>query len=164
MFGRRDYREVSLTELFRKLKWLKIKDTRAYHDTISLQSMLRCQTPMSISNKFNITYTHGHNTRQSLRRYRLNNQTTSTNTQRSNGFVCRAARLWMQLDNEITMTNPCRRIFKDYVRADIGGWERKDETEEFLWWHRENETFPNGTIESLLRQKSSLINQSIVEK
>ena len=142
VFGRRDYREVSLTELFRKLKWLKIKDTRAYHDTISLQSMLRCQTPMSISSKFNITYTHGHNTRQSLRRYRLNNQTTSTNTQRSNGFVCRAARLWMQLDNEITMTNPCRRIFKDYVRADIGGWERKDETEEFLWWHRENETFP----------------------
>ena len=141
-FGKRDYRAVSLSELFRQLKWLKIKDTRAYHDTISLQSMLRCQTPMSIARKFNITYTHGHNTRQSLRRFRLTDQTTSRNTQRSNGFVCRAARLWAQLDNEITMTNPSRRVFKDYVRSDIGGWPRKDETDEFIWWHRENETFP----------------------
>ena len=36
VLGERNYRAVSLTELFRKLKWLKIKDTRAYHDTLSL--------------------------------------------------------------------------------------------------------------------------------
>ena len=125
MYGKRDYRAVSLSELFRQLKWLKIKDTRAYHDTISLQSMLRCQTPMSIARKFNITYTHGHNTRQLLRRFRLTPQTTSLNTQRSNGFVCRGARLWAQLDNEITMTNPSRRVFKDYVRSDIANGQEK---------------------------------------
>ena len=104
--------------------------------------MLQMQTPWSIAKKFNITHTHGHKTRHSRNRFRLTAQTTSTNTQKANGFVCRAARLWAQLDNEITMTNPCRRIFKDYVRSDIGGWDRKDETDEFIWWHRENETFP----------------------
>ena len=142
VFGKRDYRAEPLTELFKRLKWLRIKDTRKYHDIISLQSMLRCHTPRSISVKFNITYTHRHNTRYSMNRFKLTSQTTSFNVQRSNGFVCRAARLWAELHNEITMTNPVRRIFKDYVRSQIGGWLRKDETEEFIWWNRENETFP----------------------
>ena len=104
--------------------------------------MLTFQTPRSIEVKFNITYTHRHNTRLSMNRFRLTNQTTSLNVQRSNGFVCRAARLWAELNNEITMTNPPRRIFKDYVRSQIGGWEWKDETDEFIWYNRENETFP----------------------
>ena len=51
VFGERYYRAVSLTELFRKLKWLKIKDTRAYHDTISLQLTLRCQTPEQLRHR-----------------------------------------------------------------------------------------------------------------
>ena len=144
VFGKRDYRAVTLADLFKELKWLKIKDTRKYHDIISLQSMLRCHTPRSISVKFNITYTHRHNTRYSMNRFKLTPQTTSFNVQRSKGFVCRAARLWAELNNEITMTNPVRRIFKDYVRSEIGGWPRKDETEEFVWWHRENETFPKN--------------------
>ena len=142
VFGKRDYRAVTLAELFKQLKWLRIKDTRKYHDIISLQTMLTFQTPRSIEIKFNITYTHRHNTRLSMNRFRLTNQTTSLNVQRSNGFVCRAARLWTELNNEITMTNPPRRIFKDYVRSQIGGWEWKDETDEFIWYNRENETFP----------------------
>ena len=142
VFGKRDYRAVTLVQLYRRLKWLKVKDTKKYHDTISLESVLRYKTPRSIANLFNINHTHRHNTRHSQNRFRLTAETTSHNTTRSNGYVCRAARCWAELSNEITMTNPPRYIFKDYVRSAIGGWDWKDETSEFIWWNRENETFP----------------------
>ena len=142
VFGKRDYRAVTLRQLFKQLKWLKVKETRNYHDTISLHTVLRYQTPRSIATKFNTRISHRHFTRHSQNRFRLTAETTSLNTTRSNGYVCRAARHWALLSNEITMTNPPRWIFKDYVRCEIGGWEWKDETNEFIWWHRENETFP----------------------
>ena len=144
VFGKRDYRAVTLAQLFKQLKWLKIKETRKYHDTISLHTMLTYQTPHSIAKKFNTHTRHHHNTRHSANRFRLTAETTSLNAQRSNGFVCRAAKHWAMLSNEITMTNPPRWLFKDYVRSAIGGWEWKDETSEFIWWHRENETFPKN--------------------
>ena len=53
VFGKRDYRAVTLNQLFKQLKWLKIKETRKYHDTISLHTMLTYQTPHSIAKKFN---------------------------------------------------------------------------------------------------------------
>ena len=141
VFGKRDYRAEPLSDLFKKLKWLRIKETRKYHDIISLEAMLKFQTPWSIAEKFNITHTHRHNTRYSRNRFRLTNETTSANTTRSSSFVCRSARLWVELPNEITLTNPPRWIFKDYIRSGIGGWEWKDETSEFVWYNRENETF-----------------------
>ena len=103
--------------------------------------MLKFSTPLSISQKFNITHTHRHNTRYTRNRFRLTNETTSFNTVRSSSFVCRSARLWVDLPNEITLTAPPRWIFKDYVRSGIGGWEWKDETSDFIWWNRENDTF-----------------------
>ena len=144
VFGKRDYRAVTLNQLFKQLKWLKIKETRKYHDTISLHTMLTYQTPHSIAKKFNTHTRHHHMTRHSANRFRLTRETTSLNAQRSNGFVCRAAKHWAVLSNEITMTSPPRWLFKDYIRSAIGGWEWKDETGEFIWWHRENETFPKN--------------------
>ena len=141
VFGKRDYRAESLTTLYKSLKWLKIKETRKYHDIISLEAMLKFSTPLSISTKFNITHTHRHNTRYTRNRFRLTNETTSFNTVRSSSFVCRSARLWVELPNKITLTAPPRYIFKDYVRSRIGGWEWKEETSDFIWWNRENDTF-----------------------
>ena len=141
VFGKRDYRAVTLAALFKQLKWLQIKNTRKYHDTIILHSMLKYQTPRSIAQKFDVQTTHRHNTRHSQNRFRLTRSTTSTNTQRSNGFVCRAAKNWASLDKVMTMTDPPRWIFKDYVRSSIGGWPMKDETNEYCWWHYENETY-----------------------
>ena len=135
VFGKRDYRAEPLTVLYKRLKWLKIKDTRNYHDIISLEAMLKFSTPWSISSKFNITHTHRHNTRYTRNRFRLTNETTSFNIVCSSSFVCRSARLWVDLPNEITLTAPPRWIFKDYVRSGIGGWEWKDETSDFIWWN-----------------------------
>ena len=126
MFGKRDYRAESLTVLYKRLKWLKIKETRKYHDIISLEAMLKFSTPLSIYTKFNITHTHRHNTRYTRNRFRLTNETTSFNTVRSSSFVCRSARLWVELPNEITLTAPPRYIFKNYVRGTEMGVERRN--------------------------------------
>ena len=40
VFGKRDYRAVTFNQLFKRLKWLKIKETRKYQDTISLHTRL----------------------------------------------------------------------------------------------------------------------------
>ena len=89
VFGKRDYRAEFLTVLYKRLKWLKIKETRKCHDIISLEAMLKFSTPLSIYTKFNITHTHRHNTRYTRNRFRLTNETTSFNTVRSSSFVCR---------------------------------------------------------------------------
>ena len=123
VFGKRDYRAEFLTVLYKRLKWLKIKETRKYHDIISLEAMLKFSTPLSIYTKFNITHTHRHNTRYTRNRFRLTNETTSFNTVRSSSFVCRSAQLWVELPNEIMLTAPPRYVFKNYVRSGIGGWE-----------------------------------------
>ena len=94
VFGVGRRRFVQLDPLYVKLKWLKVNQTLQYHDTISLHAMLKYNTPQDIASKFKTDIIPVHNTRASRKRFRRNPETTSRNTLKMSGFVCRAATLY----------------------------------------------------------------------
>ena len=62
----------------------------------------------------------------------------SVNTVRAKGFVCRAAKEYQELPKYITTSKYLPRwAFKDYCRAEIGGWEVKEQTEAVLEYIKE---------------------------
>ena len=96
----------------------------------SLFTAFKHQTPQDIAAKFNPQYNHAYNTRGSKRRFKPNPETTSINAVRDKAFVCRAARAYHNMPDLLTES-----IFlpywayKDWTRADIGGWPIKERTE-----------------------------------
>ena len=74
----------------------------------------------------------------SQKAYQRNSETTSVNTVRAKGFVCRAAKEYQEIPKEITTSKLFPRwAFKDYCRSEIGGWDMKPETEGVLEYIRE---------------------------
>ena len=133
-----------LDPLYRKLKWVRVRDTIRYHDAISLHSILTHDTPKDLAGKFSQTVYHSHNTRAATKGFRVTNLTRSTNTVRSSGFVCRSAREYASLPRLITETPfISRQAFKDCVRSRLGGWPVKESTQLVLWWLEELEQSKN---------------------
>ena len=130
VFGIGRNRFQHLKPLYKKLKWLTVRETLLYHDTITIHSMIKHQTPQDIAAKFNPQCNHSYNTRGSKSRFRPNPETTSINLVRDKAFVCRAARAYHNIPDLLTES-----IFlpywayKDWVRSDIGGWPIKERTE-----------------------------------
>ena len=125
----------NLDPLYKKLKWVRVRETIRYHDAITLHSILTHDTPRDLAGKFSQTVYHSHNTRAATKGFRVTNKTRSTNTVRSSGFVCRAAREYASLPNLITETALIpRHAFKDKCRSLLGGWEVKESTQQILWW------------------------------
>ena len=129
VFGVGRKRFVNLRPMYQKLKWLDVRQTLKYHDLITAHNIITHDTPQDLSQKFHQQHTHRYNTRSSSQVYRLSSQTTSRLTARSKGFICRAAAHYQQLPTLISESKHLPRwAFKDYVRADIGGWSTKSET------------------------------------
>ena len=125
----------NLDPLYKKLKWVRVRDTIRYHDAITLHSILTHDTPRDLAGKFNQTVYHSHNTRAATKGFRVTNLTRSSNTVKSNGFVCCSAREYASLPRLITETPfISRQAFKDCVRARLGGWPVKESTQLVLWW------------------------------
>ena len=123
-----------LSDQYEKLRWLSIMQTRDYHDIISLESILRHKTPRSIAEKFeqDPKFTHRHFTRHSQDPTRLNRLTTSFNTTRHKGYVCRAARGYSKLPKVLHDIMTPRAVFKDSVRCRLGGFELKPRTLDYF--------------------------------
>ena len=133
VFGVGRNRFHSLMPMYMSLKWLTLRQTLEYFDKINLQNIIQHRTPLDIAEKFDQDPTPTYQTRASSQVFRLNSKTTSTNTARSKGFVCRAAVLYQRLPDMITESKFLpRAAFKDWCRADIGGWEPKAETTSVL--------------------------------
>ena len=145
VFGVGRKRFTNLTPMYEKLRWVRVRETVRYHDSITLHSILRHNTPQDIASKFNQVITHTHNTRASRKAFKLTNQTTSKNAVRDRGFVCRSAREFSLLPDLVTESKMMPRdCFKDFCRARLGGWPVRERTQEFLFWleeMKENEKF-----------------------
>ena len=129
VFGVGRGRFTELDPLYKKLKWLKLTQTLQYHDTISLHSMLKNNTPQDIAKKFKPDIIPTHNTRASRKAFRRNPETTSRNTLKQAGFVCRAARLYEELPELVTESIFLPKwAFKDFARSRLGGRQTKEET------------------------------------
>ena len=125
----------NLDPLYKKLKWVRVRETIRYHDAITLHSILTHDTPRDLAGKFSQTVYHSHNTRAATKGFRVTNKTKSTNRVRSSGFVCRAAREYASLPSLITETALIpRHAFKDKCRSLLGGWDVKESTQQILWW------------------------------
>ena len=126
--GRNRFQEMK--PLYKKLKWLTLRETLLYHDTITIHQMIKHQTPQDIAEKFNPQVNHSYNTRGSKSRFRPNPETTSINSTRDKAFVCRAARAYHNIPDFYTESIFLPYwAFKDWVRSDIGGWEIKERTQ-----------------------------------
>ena len=129
VFGVGRRRFTLLDPLYKKLKWLKLTQTLDYHDTISLHTVVKYNTPQDIAKKFKPDVIPAYNTRASARTFHRNPETTSRNTLRQSGYVCRAARLYEDLPELVTKSIFMPKwAFKDFVRSKIGGWQTKNET------------------------------------
>ena len=134
--GRRLY--VELDPLYKQLKWLKVRENIRYHDVITLHSILRQKTPHDLASKFDQQVLHTHNTRATRKSFRLTSMTTSRNSVKSRGFICRAAREYETLPKLVVESQLLPRLcFKDIVRSSIGGWSTKTHTNEVLMYLEE---------------------------
>ena len=125
----------NLDPLYKKLKWVRVRETIRYYDAITLHSIRAHDTPRDLAGKFSQTVYHRYNTRAAKQGFRVTNSTRSTNTVKSNAFVCRAAREYASLPSLITETRLIpRAAFKDKCRSLLGGWEVKQSTQDILWW------------------------------
>ena len=133
VFGVGRNRFHSLMPMYMSLKWLTLRQTLEYFDKINLQNVIANRTPLDLAEKFDQDVTHTYGTRGSSQVYRLNTKTTSTNAARARGFICRSASLYQRLPNLLTESKFLPRdAFKDWCRADIGGWDPKPETTSVL--------------------------------
>ena len=73
----------NMQPLYKKLKWLSLRETCLYHNTITIHSMIKHQTPQDIAAKYN----HAYNTQGSKRRFKPNPETTSLNLTRDKAFI-----------------------------------------------------------------------------
>ena len=138
VFGVGRNRFVSMAPMYKRLKWHTIRETIRYHDLITVHSIIKNGTPWNIAEKFHKDKQHQYYTRASQRAYQRNMETMSVNTVRAKGFVCRAAKEYQEIPKYITTSKYLPRwAFKDYCRAEIGGWEVKDRTEVVLEYIRE---------------------------
>ena len=131
--GRKMFQDLS--PLYEKLRWTSIRQTIQYHDVITLNSILNNHTPSDIATKFSQKVNHTHNTRASRKSFRVTGATSSTNTVKSRGFVCRSARTYEELPELYRESKLISRyIFKDAVRSHLGGWPTKMKTQLVLWY------------------------------
>ena len=138
VFGVGKKRFVNMAPMYKKLKWHTMAEMIRYHDLITVHSVIKNGTPWDIAEKFHKDKYHGHFTRASQKAYQRNSETTSVNTVRAKGFVCRAAKEYQEIPKEITTSKLFPRwAFKDYCRSEIGGWDMKPETEGVLEYIRE---------------------------
>ena len=108
--------------LYKKLKWVRVRETIRYHDAITLHSILTHDTPRDLAVKFSQTVYHSYNSRAATKGFGITNKTRSTNTVRSSRIVCRAAREYAGLPSLITETTLIpRHAFKDKCRSLLGG-------------------------------------------
>ena len=129
VFGVGRNRFQSLMPMYQKLKWLTLRQSLQYFDTINVHSIIKHKTPRDLAENFEVDTSHNYSTRASSQRYKLNPKTTSVNNARSRGFICRSAILYSRLPNMITESQFLpHAVFKDYCRSEIGGWEMKPET------------------------------------
>ena len=131
-------RFVSLSPLYKQLKWHNIRQMIQYHDTITVHSILKNGTPWDLAQKFHTQRAHSYWTRASQRAVTVNTETTSLNTVRSTAFVCRAAKHYQDLPIWLTKSKMLPRwAFKDFCRSEIGGWQMKEQTEEVTEYIKE---------------------------
>ena len=123
-----------LTDLYKELRWLDIWKTRDYHDIIQLNTIIHTSIPKTIADKFVPDSPHNYRTRASQKPLRLNSKTTSMNTLKQKGFVCRAAKLYANLPSVLLKHPPKRHIFKDTVKCNMTGYEMKERTFNFWIW------------------------------
>ena len=138
VFGVGKNRFVTMAPMYKKLKWHTMKETIRYHDLITVHSIIKNGTPWDIAEKFHMAKYHDHFTRASQKAFQRNSATTSVNTVRAKGFVCRAAKEYQDIPKLITTSKLLPRwAFKDYCRSEIGGWDMKQETEAVLEYIKE---------------------------
>ena len=129
VFGIGRKRFTELDPLYKKLKWLKLTQTLAYHDIISLHTVVKYNTPQDLAKKFKPDVIPTYNTRASRKTFKRNPETTSINALKQSGYVCRAARLYEGLPELVTDSIFLPKwAFKDFIRSQIGGWQTKTET------------------------------------
>ena len=134
----------NLDPLYEKLKWTRIRQTIQYHDVITLNSILTHDTPRDIATKFSQKVNHTHNTRGSKKNFRITDATSSKNTVKDKGFVCRSARHYLELPELITESKLIpRHAFKDSARSHFGGWPTKMRTQLVTWWLEERKLSGN---------------------
>ena len=102
VFGVGKNRFMNMSPMYKKLKWHTMKETIRYHDLITVHSIIKNVTPWDIAEKFHMVKYHDRFTRASQKAYQRNSATTSVNTVRAKGFVCRAAKEYQDIPKLIS--------------------------------------------------------------